>query len=125
MKPSPKYQPELFKKEALVFEGKRLGEEGLERAVRKAEKDNPGWKEKCWELFKRWIDKKPMGYEFLMEEFRQDVEKWKMIEKPNSSRAYGVISKRALREKLIEGAGMGRVSNATAHNCFAAKWKKL
>lgn len=105
--------------------GKELGEIGLSLAVETAEKEFPGWKERCWTLFTKWISKKPVGFEFQTELFRQDCEKWKMIEKPNSLRAYGFIPKRAEKAGLIRFAGNRKVSNVKAHACFSSVWVKV
>lgn len=105
--------------------GKELAEHGLSVAVNNANKHFPGWSERCWDLFKRWIGKKEKGYRFLMEEFREDCRKWKMIEEPPSLRSYGHITKRALKEGLVITAGTGKVENPKAHNANAAMLVKV
>jgi hypothetical protein len=100
----------------------KLGEIGLYVAVNNA---GPDWSERCWELFKRWISKKPVGFEFQVERFRADLYKFNMIEKPPSERAFGFISKRAVKEGLIECAGTGKCANVKAHSTPVNKWRKI
>jgi hypothetical protein len=109
----------------LAEEGEILAMQGLQRATDKADKDFPDWKERCWDLFKEWINLKPPYYEFMIETFRTHCERNAKIETPNSKTAYGFIPLKALREGLIERWGYGKVSNAKAHNCAASVWRKI
>lgn len=101
-------------------EGKRLAQYGLSVAVNNANKEHPDWSKRCWDLFKRWIGKKEPGFQFLMEKFRQDCYKFNMIERPKSERAFGYITKRALKEGLVITSGTGKVANPKAHNANAS-----
>jgi hypothetical protein len=105
--------------------GEELAEIGLQMAVSAADRKYPKWSDRCWDLFKRWLSKKERGFQFLIEDFREAVYKWKMIEKPKSDRAFGFISQRAIREKLIVNAGTRKVKNAKAHATPANLWKKV
>jgi hypothetical protein len=105
--------------------GKQLAEAGLSLALQTADNEFPGWSDRCYRLFLRWINKKPKGFEFLMESFRTDCYKYNMIEKPRNLRSFGMVSKRAQKQGLIECIGTGQVVNPTAHNANAAKWRKI
>lgn len=108
-----------------VLTGKELAENGLRVAVNNANREFPGWQERCWGLFLRWIKKRPAGGQFLMESFRNDCKEYSMIEEPNSLRAFGFVSKRAMKEGLIKQIGTAKVSNPKAHNANAALYVKV
>lgn len=106
-------------------EAQRLAVEGLDRAVKKADSDHPDWSTRCWALFLRWIGKKPVGFKFQVENFRQDLYKYNMIEKPQSDRAYGFISRRAVSQGLVVSTGKAKTSSTTAHSANAEVWMKI
>lgn len=106
----------------LFHTGEMLAEEGLNRAVDKSEADHPGWKERTWELFKEFLSDQTGP--FMVEDFRSFLAMLPDYEFPNSSRAFGFISKRAVKEGLIEFAGHGKVRNVKAHAATAARWIK-
>jgi len=119
-------QPEfIFPVMELAEEGEALAMQGLQRATDKADKDSPGWKERCYSLFKEWINLKPAYFEFMTEDFRNHLERNAKIETPNSKTAYGFIPLKALREGLIERWGYGKVSNKAAHAANASVWRKI
>lgn len=105
--------------------GQELAEHGLRVAVNNANREFPGWQERCWGLFKRWISKKPEGYRFMMESFRNDCYEYRMIEKPNSLRAFGMVTKRAKKEGLIIQEGTGQCSSVKSHSANAAMLVKV
>lgn len=107
-----------------IAEGERLRDEGLERAVTHADKVVPEWKDKCWSLFLEWLDRMPAGHRFLLEEFRLHCEAQGKIEQPPSNRAFGFLSVKAARAKLIFQCGTGKVNNPNAHRCNAGRWEK-
>lgn len=128
--PKP-YQPSLFdqpvKRVAVVFDmaaGKKLADEGMNRAVEKADYDHDGWKQKCWQLFWQWLNRKPRYFEFMIEDFREYLMKYDLLEKPNSDRAFGFISQKALKMELIIHAGTRQVRNKKAHRATANVWVK-
>lgn len=109
------------------IQGEALATEGLARAVNKADRDHPDWSERCWNLFLRWLGKKPVGFHFMVEMFREDLVKHNMIEMPHSNRAFGFISRRAtsVTYNLIESAGKAKTKSKTGHRCNAEVWKKI
>lgn len=106
-------------------QGSVLADEGLTKAVDKADRDHPEWSERCWQLFLRWLSKKQPGHHFLIEDFRNDCMKWEMIEEPNSNRAFGFISKRAVNQKLIVSAGKAKTKSSRGHGANAEVWSKI
>lgn len=112
-------------KQLNAFEGQALATEGLNRAVTKADNDHPQWSDRCWNLFLRWLGKKQQGHHFLIEDFRIDVFLFRKIEEPQSNRAFGFISKRAVKEGLIVGAGTAKTKSKGSHSTPANVWRKL
>lgn len=104
--------------------GKRLAVAGMELAKETADNEFDGWSGSCWMLFKFWLLKKPRYFEFMIEDFRKYVYDMDLIEKPKTDRAFGFISKRALKEGLIEFVGTSRVKNKKAHATPASVWRK-
>lgn len=113
-------QLDMFKQD----EGKRLADAGLNLAVDTANTEHPGWAERCWQLFWQWLNKKPMYFEFMIEDFREYLNKYDLLEKPKSDRAFGFISKKAVSRGLIELSRIVRVKNKKAHCANAALWIK-
>lgn len=108
-----------------VIEAERRADEGLERSVNKADRDNKDWSDRCWDLFKKWLSKKQPGFHFMIEEFRNDCFKWGKIEKPNSNTAFGFLSKRAEKQNLITGAGTAKTKSINSHGTPANVWIKV
>lgn len=109
----------------LIAEGQQKAQEGLQAAVSHADKVIPKWKVRCWELFLEWLDRKPVGFRFKVEDFRLYCEAQGKLELPPSNRAYGLVSVRASRAGLIVSVGTAKVNNPTAHRCNAGLWEKI
>jgi hypothetical protein len=105
-----------------IAEGERLAAQKMQQAVYAADSANPGWQERCWKLFVEWIFRKPPGYHFMIEEFRLHVDAQKKLEKPNSDRAFGFLSRKGQKENLIQSAGTAQVKNPKAHRANANVW---
>lgn len=118
MKEGSNIQPELN------FTGEQLARAGLSLAVDHADKTEPGWSDRCWQLFKVWLSRKPRYFEFMIEDFRSYLNKYDLIENPPSLRAFGMISKRGLKSGFIEHAGICKVKNRKAHATPANLWRK-
>lgn len=108
-----------------ILEGEKLAEVGLQRAVTKANHDYTNWSERCWHLFLKWLGKKPVGYQFLVEEFRNDLLTWNKIEAPENNRVFGFISRRAVSQKLIVSAGKAKTKSSKSHAANAEVWRKI
>lgn len=108
-----------------VIEAERRADEGLNRSLNKADFDYPQWRERCWQLFLKWLDKKPVDFFFMVETFREDCIKWNKIEMPQSSRAFGFISRRAVSQNLIRSAGKAKTKSVKSHSANAEVWQKV
>lgn len=119
MKPALTYQQMLF-----PVTGETLRDEGMKRAEDHAERVEPGWNDRAYEMFKEWLKGWPVGYRFLMEDFRQ-VAHINGLPEPPSKRVYGNIAVRAKKEDLITSNETRPVKNAKAHKANASLWQKL
>ena len=104
--------------------GEELARTGLELAVETANAEHQNWSDRCWQLFRVWLNSKPRYHEFMIEDFREYLYSYDLIEKPQSDRAFGFIAKRALKQDLIFSVGMRRVKNEKAHSAIACLWAK-
>ncbi len=112
----------------LVFDaprGRELANIGLDLALETANAEHPEWKERCWRLFWHWLNQKKRPFRFLVEDFRQYVYQNDLLEKPRSERAFGFLSKRAVKEGLILYDGPAKVKNVKAHSANCSAWIKL
>lgn len=97
--------------------GESLAEVGCQLAVETANSEHPKWSERCWQLFVFWLNKKPRYFEFMIEDFRDYVYRYDLIERPKSERAFGFLSGKGLKRELILFLKMDKVKNkkATCH----------
>jgi len=112
----------------LVFDaprGQELANIGLDLALETANAEHPEWKERCWQLFWQWLNRKPKYFEFLLEEFRKYCYDMDLIERPRSERAFAFLVKKASKENMIKCIGIEKVKNVKAHSANASRWIKL
>jgi hypothetical protein len=117
----------VYKQQQIDFDqaaGEALAKAGMELAVETAEAEFRGWKDRCWQLFYQWLNKKPRYHEFLLEDFREYCYQYDLIEKPRSERAFAFLSKKASKLELIMCVGDAKTRNKTAHRAKASKWVK-
>lgn len=107
-----------------VIQGAKLAEAGLSLAVETANAEHEKWSERCWQLFYQWLNKRPRYFEFMIEDFRAYLEKYDLLEKPKSDRAFGFIPGKALRRELIVFSRIEKVKNKNAHATPANVWRK-
>jgi hypothetical protein len=110
-----------------MFDGQRgeeLAKAGLELAIETAEAEHPDWKSQVWQLFWQWLNRKPKYFEFMVEDFREYLLTYDLKLQPKSDRAFGFISKRALKEGLVMHGGLRKVRNKKAHATPANVWIK-
>lgn len=108
-----------------IIESEKERDKGIQRAKNKADFDNKDWSVRCWELFVRWLSKKEPGFHFMIENFRDDVYRWDKLEKPNSDRAFGFLSRRASGMNLISSAGKAKTKSTSSHRANAEVWVKI
>lgn len=108
----------------LIFDGRQLRDKGIETAETTAEKLDPGFNERAFEMFKDWLSGWPKGYRFMMEEFRESAH-FRGLVAPASKRVFGGLALKAKRSGLIIHAGYGQVRNKMAHCANASQWEKV
>lgn len=101
--------------------GKQLKEAGMKQSLDSANQVHPDWSEKCYRLFKVWIQYQSGA--FKMETFRQGVQT--LLEAPPSLRAFGPITARARKEGLIRHVGYAQVENPKAHRATSSLWQRV
>lgn len=104
--------------------GQKLAEVGLSLAVETANAEHPKWSERCWQLFFQWLNRKPRYFEFMIEDFRDYVYSYGLIEAPKSDRAFGFLSVKAMKREMIEFSRVAKVKNKKAHATPANVWRK-
>ena len=105
--------------------GQRLAEVGMQMAVDHAQQVRDKWKEDCWLLFFQWLNKKPRYFEFQVEDFREYLIEYDLLEVPPSNRAFAFLVGKATERGLIEYAGRDeKTRNKKAHGAKAAVWRK-
>jgi hypothetical protein len=96
----------------------------MNRAVDHAEKESPGWKDHCFELFKTWLSQFAVGEIIEIEFFRV----WAIengLEQPPSNNSFGHLPRKAFKSGLIKFAGNTRGKNQKSHAGLRCKWEKL
>ena len=107
-----------------LFDAARLADEGLQRAVDKAERSQPGWQDETYRIFKEDFLPYWSG-PFLIEDFRSFLALLNTDEFPDaSSRAFGYLPRRAIKDGLIQRIGVAQTTNKKAHKCFASQYVK-
>lgn len=104
-------------------EGRRLRDEGIDRAVAHANKENPGWSDKVYDLFVNKFLLNTNG-PFLMEEFRSFCAQID-FDFPPDSRAFGAIPKRAKKEGLIKSVGTRPAKSKKSHMANYNIWIQI
>ena len=104
------------------FTGNELKQAGIHIAAEHADKAHPGWQDEALEALKQFLlwNNSP----FMCETFRAYAEQECQLPPPPHARAYGAVMQSAKRERLIEHAGIGQVSNPKAHMANASFWRK-
>ncbi len=108
-----------------IREGEALKQQGINTAVSHANAVGPDWSGRVWDIFIEWLANKPVGYQFMTEDFRLHCVAQQRIEQPPSLRAYGFIAPKAVREKLIQYHNTKKVLNPKAHQARASVWSKI
>lgn len=103
-----------------VQESRLRRDAGIEQAEKSANTNSVDWVERAYRLFVKWLEAKPSGFLFMMEDARGDLP----IEPPPSNRAYGGVMLRAAKNNLVVKVGLCQVKNVKAHRCFATQWMK-
>lgn len=108
-------KPDLNKEEA-----NRLRNEGIDRAVKKADKDNPGWSDRAYQYFVNVFLRDKNG-PFQAEEFRHFCAQMD-FDLPANLRAFGGIFTRARHAGIIKSVGKQPTRSPKQHRANAELW---
>jgi hypothetical protein len=131
MRKALSYQPTLFElpaklqQPAVVLDiklSRRARNEGIQKAVDHAEKENVGWNQKAYDFLIKFLNNHN-GY-FMAEEVRVYAQQMN-FELPPSNRAWGGVILKASRSGLIQSCGIHKVKNKRAHCANAAVWRQV
>ncbi len=101
----------------------RLKQEGMKAALDHAEREEPGWTAKCFEMFVKWLAPFPVGHRFLMEEFNN----WALdngLEYPPSCNSFGHLPQKAARRKMIHSVDLTKGKIGRSHAGWIHVWEK-
>lgn len=101
-------------------EAGRLRDEGIDRAVKKADKDNPGWSDRVYKYFVEVFLRDHNGY-FMAEQFRQFCASTD-FDLPDNMRAFGGIMLRAKHAGVIKKVGSKETRMPRSHGTPATLW---
>jgi hypothetical protein len=99
-----------------VFESRQARDEGMDRALTKANNQSSNWGNDAYELLKKYLKHHPGKFQC------EDVRSFAAVEDfplPENSRSWGAIFNRAITEGLINKVGIGPVKNKKAHRANA------
>lgn len=116
-----------FRKEPLVqldiFAAEKEKQEGIERAAKNANRKHGDWIDKAYAFLISWLYKQPSKHKFMLEEVRAAATGF--VPEPPDNRAWGAVSQKAKKDKLIKCVGWGQTSSKKSHRCPSAIWQKL
>lgn len=95
-------------------------DKGIKKAIDHADEVHPSWSVRAYGHFRTYVAMQSAP--FLIENFRAWVKD--LIEAPPSLRAFGALTMKAAREKLIVQVGFAKVKNERAHMANVAVWRK-
>ena len=99
--------------------GRRLRDEGAQRASDHADKVTENWSEKAWAFFTRFLR---TNDDFLMEDVRAAAEG--IVPDPPDKRAWGGIALRAAKSGLIYRSGYRPMKSKNCHANPKSVWRK-
>lgn len=107
-----------------IAEGRKLRDrdQGIDRAVRKANKDNPGWADAAYEKIKEFLSQH--HGEFMCEDIRAFAAMDDSFDLPNKGQAWAGPIGQAKRNELIRFVRWGASKSKTGHGHPAAVWIK-
>lgn len=99
-------------------------DKGIKKAMDSADRNEPGWNEKAYEMFVSWLSGWPKGYCFQIEDFRASASA-RGLTKPKTDRAFGGVAVKAKNAGLIRSTGAKPTKGVTGHRCNANLWEKI
>jgi hypothetical protein len=103
-----------------LFSGAELKKGGISVAIDHANLKHDGWSNEAYKALKSFLNTHKNS--FMCEEVRKFAHFDLGLVQPPSSRAWGGIFQRAVREKIIKHVGFGQVTNPKAHKANASLW---
>lgn len=105
----------------LNLSGKELKDLGMSRAIDKAERVSPGWKEQAYNFLKDFASKTKQC--FMAEDVREASKGY--VPEPENKRAWGGIMAKAAHAKIIRKVDIKPVKNPTSHQANATVWQRV
>lgn len=102
----------------------QLRDQGIERAVKKADKENPGWPEEVYKFFVEVFLRDHNG-PFRAEEFRQFCASMDRLPQNCSMRAFGGIMLKAKHRGIIKKLGTQNTEMPKSHGTPATLWVQI
>lgn len=101
-------------------EAARLRDQGIDRAVKKADNDSPSWSDRAYKFF---IEKFLLGVNgpFMAEQFRSYCAEMD-FDLPDNKRAFGGIMVRAKHAGIIKSVGKKETRMPKSHRANAELW---
>jgi len=103
-----------------LFDGAKLRDRGIDRAVSHADSVEPQWSEQAYQFLLTFLTH---NREFMAEDVREAS--IGIVPEPPSNRAWGGVIVRAAKAGYIRKAGFKKVRNSRAHCTPAAVWQSL
>jgi len=100
--------------------GSQLRDEGIQRAIVKADKDCENWSSKAFDFL---INYSKLNKQFMTEDVREAS--IGVLEQPKNGRAWGGVVVRAVKSGLIIRKGFMNVKNHKAHCTPASVWIRI
>lgn len=107
-------QPDLFKN------GAELRDEGIKRAVDHADRVEERWSDRAFELFKEYIRARRV---FMTEDVRMWAHKDRDLPLPPDGRAWGAVTVRAVKQRLIRRIGYAPMKSPNCHQDPKPVWQ--
>ena len=103
--------------------GIELRDEGIYRAITKADTVSPNWSERAYEWAVKYLDRLSVGETVLGVNIRNYAEA-NGFEEPHSKRAWGAIIKRLAKSEKIRWSGYTSTPDPKNHCANISRWVK-
>lgn len=95
-----------------------ITEEAISRSIDTADRKDPEWSDRCFELLKKYIKNRKTS--FMCEAFREYCKG--KIEMPDNLKAFGGVILRAAYSGIIIKQSIGSVKTPSSHMANAGVW---
>lgn len=84
------------------------------------------WSTIAYNYLYHWLQLKPVGYTFKLEDVRLHAEDSTVVPPPTHKRAWGSVAQKAAKHGLMKKVGLTKARiNTKTKNAACALWKKL